>query len=863
MVRGRRIAGLAAAMAVIGAGLVLAGSTTASAAGTLTPSAGSVAAGGSLTVTASGCPYTEQETPTGFISQRPEVILVTGSGADERLAAFGERRSESGLLELALPGWLDPAAPAVVGGRCVRTTYTYDPDAGQESETVTTRFTYPDAPIDITPKVGNPLAPVLTLDRSTAAGGQVITVTGSGCAGAEFADVSLVEGEDLSGRTIGRFLVGSGSSDGVASDGTFTIELALNTQLVDGGDGHGGPVPEGAYTLLGYCGTDAGPYVLAEPRAVTVAGTNPSGSFELTQDGDQLAFSGAGCTGGRQVTVRVTSVGSEGGPIFDTRGRVDRALARRSLRDAARADRAATRSRRQARDDSVTTEVVVSPEADGTWSGTMPAPTVPYEVYAVADCGDPTADGFRYVDTNVFEDGRAELYVVRSSPTASPAGGRVHIEVEGDCAGPVTVAIERRDGTVLDESAPFELGDASVGSGDVTAPSTPGSYGVTGRCDDESGFPDPYEVFAPATVSAEAPLPDDPTTGWPSRGPREVYHGRIGPITLPAMDSMDGMAAAKGGAKLGSSGLFIPVPRPEGDLAITKMAFDLVDADGMPVSQHDAHLHHFVITNKSKPNPACPSSTFGLPGQIVGAAGAERTVLQLRDPYATVVKASDAWTGVYELMSRADHPQQVYLTYDITYRRDIDNVRPVTTYFGSATGCSSFTWTIFGSGKPDTQSTYVTMAKSGRLIGAGGHIHNGGESAVWTNDRGRELCRSVLTLGDEPMDMTGMHAGPKAATSTTEMATTTMVVDPTDPYPPEFYPDDMMIERINGCGLNEPVSAGERLRFDATYANERPRSGVMGIYTAYVWEGGGPAAPVPTIEPPPANAVDGSPDYTG
>ncbi len=111
--------------------------------------------------------------------------------------------------------------------------------------------------------------------------------------------------------------------------------------------------------------------------------------------------------------------------------------------------------------------------------------------------------------------------------------------------------------------------------------------------------------------------------------------------------------ALGGGKALGPSELFIPVPRPSGDFAITKLSFDLVDAEGMPVDASMAHLHHFVITNRSRPNPACPDGTFGLPGQIVGAAGAERTVLQTGDPYGVVVKGSDQWTGVYELMSRS------------------------------------------------------------------------------------------------------------------------------------------------------------------------------------------------------------------
>ena len=42
----------------------------------------------------------------------------------------------------------------------------------------------------------------------------------------------------------------------------------------------------------------------------------------------------------------------------------------------------------------------------------------------------------------------------------------------------------------------------------------------------------------------------------------------------------------------------------------------------------------------------------------------------------------------------------------------------------------------------------------------------------------------------------------------------------------KFYPDDPPLEHISNCpGINRPVKAGERLRFDAIYTNDRARSG--------------------------------------
>ena len=127
----------------------------------------------------------------------------------------------------------------------------------------------------------------------------------------------------------------------------------------------------------------------------------------------------------------------------------------------------------------------------------------------------------------------------------------------------------------------------------------------------------------------------------------------------------------------------------------------------------------------------------------------------------------------------------------------------------------------------DTQSTYVTVAADGLLVGGGGHLHNGGRETLLSDDRGRGLCRSTPRLGAAPM---GHQNGQT-------------VVSQGAP-PPEVYADDPPILGISTCRINERVRRGERLRFDATYLNDRPRAGVMGIFSFYVWEGGGPTDPV-------------------
>jgi hypothetical protein len=800
---------LLVALSVVGAGLALA-ATPVAADGTLTPASATVAQGASLVVGTTGCPILEEEGEDSYTVQLAELLLITGSGADERLVSFSTYDGDERYL-LSVPGWVDPAQPALVTGRCVRTTLSFEDDTEQR----TTLFTYPEVAVDVVAGTAVPDGPYATVDRTTAAGGQALRVTITGCEGAEFAQAVVFDGADLSGRGEPRFVAGSGiGADGGSVSGTFEVEVDLNTNAIDG---EPGPVPEGDYGLLAVCGFDEDRFLQSEPQAISVVGTNPSGAVEVELVDGDLVVRGQGCTGGRSVELLYE------GYAFDEEFTTARDAARRAgsgprSTDGAIGDAGLLRQLVVDDEGEISGSATATPEADGTWTVTEALPEASVGVQVRATCGDPFVDGFRYVPVFVSASIYADLYVARVSPTSSPTGGPITVHLEGFCEGEVRVALLGDDLEVLDQSEPITLGEFESGSGTVTAPATPGAYTVAGRCDDQRGSPEPYEVFAPETRSASSPLPEEPVTGWPSEGPRRTYQGRLGPIDLPAMEDLDPEELLDATRALGPSELFTSVPRPDGDFAITKMDFDLVDAQGRPIGSDRAEIDHFVITNRSDRNPACPNGTFALRGAIVGAAGPERTVLQTGDPYGIVVEDDDQWSGTYQLQSRSTEDQQVYLAYDLTYRRDVANVRPVTTYFGSATGCDTFTWPLDGSGVPDTQSHFITVAEDARLIGAGGHLTEGGTHADWVNDRGRRLCRSEVTYGG-----------------------------------------DGAIEGISTCPLAEQLRAGERLRFDATYANEQPAFGAMGIFTAYVWEGGGPAAPAP----PPAGALPGSPSYTG
>lgn len=849
---------------VAAASLPLVASTPATAAtAKVTPTTTTVRAGEALGYKVTGCPYRETEDGSTYTYTSARVVLVHGTGAAERLAGLGISDDTTGRMDT--PGWLDPSVPTVIGGACERITYDDDRYVGTE-----VIATFPDVPITVTAAAAGASSPRFTLSRSTVASGQALTVNGSGCASGEFAQASAFAGTDLSGRTLDDPAFSDYAE--VAANGTFAVRLGTaGSTTVFSGEGDWPAATPGPYVVvvlcLGFVDDGENVYVhVAAPAPITVSGTTATDDIHVTNDPTGLQIAGGGCTPpGTTVTVRIDGNTYDSG--YEDAHAAPTALSRLVGPKMARAITRDSDDGGDGSDSGNVHEVLTAVSgADGSWSLDWPLTSSGYQLVVAAECGDALADGFAYRQIQVFEDPFADIWIDRTSPTSAPTGSEVVVHGYAGCTDDPTFVLSDADGSTVVTKAVDVDPEMSTWRTTFTAPTTPGAYLVGANCGAKSGDRNGFEVFTPTTLANTAPLPAEPTTGWPSESTRQTYHGKLGPIVLQPdmgdgsddgtddggmpMDLADQIAAAAASGKtvsptgkLDSTEFFIDVPRPAGALAITGMTFDLVDASGAPVSQHLAHLHHFVIGTGTRDNPACPDGTFGVPGEIVAAAGAERTALEFPDPYGIVVQKDDDWTGIYEVMNRSEKQQEVYLTYDVTYRTDVKNVRPLAYYFGSASGCDSFTWDIDGSGSPDVQSHYVTMRKDGVLVGAGGHIHNGGTSLDVTDDRNRRLCRSELELGTMPIGHGTMDDGSGMA--------------------PEFYDDDLEIEGITNCRLREQVRAGERIRIDTTYANDRPRSAVMGIYALYVWEGAGPKTPVTHRDAEGATPIRTRPRYAG
>jgi hypothetical protein len=263
---------------------------------------------------------------------------------------------------------------------------------------------------------------------------------------------------------------------------------------------------------------------------------------------------------------------------------------------------------------------------------------------------------------------------------------------------------------------------------------------------------------------------------------------RYGPFTLGPGGEVRGSP---------SSGM----PRPSGAFGLKGARFDVVDQNGTPVSVHDVHLHHIVMTTSAREDRLCP----GRRERFIGS-GMERTPITLGGPYAYLVGANDQWGSIYHLMNETapgTPAKTVYIQYTLDYQpgANATNSRPLDVYFQDITGCGGSTYDVPGDGGPGsvhTKSRTWTVPRDGIAVFAGGHLHDGGID---------------LTLRDDT-------AGVTACTATAT-----------------YHEDPHHLATINPCHLHHKAVAGHKVTVTARYDNSKPWADVMGIMLTYVWWG--------------------------
>jgi hypothetical protein len=260
------------------------------------------------------------------------------------------------------------------------------------------------------------------------------------------------------------------------------------------------------------------------------------------------------------------------------------------------------------------------------------------------------------------------------------------------------------------------------------------------------------------------------------------------------------------------------VPRPAGDFVLKHWSADVVREDGTPVAHGDVHLHHIAIARLNAEDPACPSRVVGgaypnLKAWVILASGAERTPIELADPFG-YFEPTGAWGANYHLMNTSAAPQNgVYIEYTVKYLKGLDHPELISTtpYFMDVAGhCTSADYDVPGSGIPGTTHTKTwdfTMPEDGTVLGTGGHLHYHGIATELYDGSDKLLCRSEAVYGEGGHE----HSAPLGDARTS-------------------HDHGEGVDAMTSCPwVMEPVEEGEALQLRSIYHNENPVIGAMGI----------------------------------
>jgi hypothetical protein len=318
-----------------------------------------------------------------------------------------------------------------------------------------------------------------------------------------------------------------------------------------------------------------------------------------------------------------------------------------------------------------------------------------------------------------------------------------------------------------------------------------------------------------AGAMALAPVRSSAT---PSAGPAvRTADTRYGPIVVPPSV----------GDHPGEFGAVIPaLPMPCVNCFLTGAQVDLVFEDGRSANlDNGVMLHHVVVFNSGRPDATCgPDTPVGSLGERFFAAGNERTGGSLPRGFGYHL-GTDRVAAAIEIMNQSSRPQAVYLRTTTTYVSDpAPEMRPVRPVWLDEGGCGSSQYAV-PAGRSDRIWRW-TSTVTGRVLFAGGHVHNGGIKIDFANETtGQHLCTSYAGYGTRPGYMNN-------------------------------------ISSMTTCSWDRlgTVRKGEVLSVDAFYDPPDPQSDVMGIVLAYVYEtadlaGGTPPpsgvqAPAPAWPPP-------------
>ena len=331
----------------------------------------------------------------------------------------------------------------------------------------------------------------------------------------------------------------------------------------------------------------------------------------------------------------------------------------------------------------------------------------------------------------------------------------------------------------------------------------------------------PIAVLVALAALSLAPLPSAAEPG----APEQTADVRYGPIVVPAAL----------GDQPGQFSAVVPaMPMPCANCYLTGTEVDMVFEDGRSANLDSGlMLHHIVVFNTGRPDATCgPDTAVGSLGERFFAAGNERTGGRFPAGFGYHY-GTERVAGAVEIMNYSPAPRVVYVAMKATWVPDstsgMEPVRPVWLDVGN---CGSSTYAVPAG--PSNKVWRWTSTLTGRVLLAGGHVHNGGIKIALANETtGQPLCTSYAGYGTDPA-----FAG--------------------------------NIESMTTCTWDRlgTVRTGEVLSIDTYYDPPEPQGDVMGIVLAYVYEtedldGGTPAPPEAQAPAPPWPPPGGVPSGHG
>lgn len=246
---------------------------------------------------------------------------------------------------------------------------------------------------------------------------------------------------------------------------------------------------------------------------------------------------------------------------------------------------------------------------------------------------------------------------------------------------------------------------------------------------------------------------------------------RVGPFTLPAYDQAAYDQGAKqqnqqpddvhamgpgpdkkhGAAALATGALF---EAPCTNCFITGASPTMVYEDGREANYHtDTMLHHMVLLDRSKSDVSCTGSWPALAGRRLFASGNERTEGKFEQGQGLHFGATPMTWVMLHLMNMKPTEQEVYFEMTMTHVPDTTKgMEEVTPVWLDVDNCGQSTHPV-PQGPSRTTWTW-NSSLNGQVVRAGGHLHDGGLSAVATNKAtGDRLCKSNAGYDTNPQYM--------------------------------------------------------------------------------------------------------------